>query len=403
MEEKALVPIQVVELVKNSEVPSFLKKIRPAWQEKKLISRVKRLLNVDPSSACQRLLNAAIHDLREKIVIAGVDIAKEAANQYGLPPVEKDEDLESYPATKLIELAYRIGLLSRPEWRRVSRCYDIRRDLEHEDDEYEAGVEDCIYIFKTCIETILAKDPIQLIRVTDVKKLIEEAVPITPSISLMEDFEHAPQPRQEEIFRFLISIALDKNQADIIQQNAFTFLVRLASLMYSQVKLNLAKFFQKRISGKKLDSRHARVAYATGILPYLKRSQVEEFFQEILAKMTNIDWHWSAYQEHGELLRFFKEVGGFRFCPSKLCAKILKWLVLTYLGVPGGLTRYGHVRQVFYSNTAAPLIFELISEARDIISNDLHKLRKDKDVSQRCSNRFIAQRFEGLLDIIEQD
>jgi hypothetical protein len=40
-----------------------------------------------------------------------------------------------------------MGLLPRPEWRRVTRCYEIRRDLEHEDDEYEATVEDCIYIF----------------------------------------------------------------------------------------------------------------------------------------------------------------------------------------------------------------------------------------------------------------
>jgi hypothetical protein len=49
-----------------------------------------------------------------------------------------------------------MGLLTRPEWRRLTRAYDIRRDLEHEDSEYEAGVEDCIYVFKTSIEAVLA-------------------------------------------------------------------------------------------------------------------------------------------------------------------------------------------------------------------------------------------------------
>ncbi|MER5347841.1 hypothetical protein ABT030_47845 [Streptomyces mirabilis] len=42
----------------------------PPWP-KGLIERVRRLLPVDPSSACQRLLNAAVQDLREKVQIAG--------------------------------------------------------------------------------------------------------------------------------------------------------------------------------------------------------------------------------------------------------------------------------------------------------------------------------------------
>jgi hypothetical protein len=70
--------------------------IRPAWQAKDLITRVKRLVNVDPSSACQRLFNATIHDLREKVIIAGIDIARDAAKQNKLPPVEKAEDIEEY-------------------------------------------------------------------------------------------------------------------------------------------------------------------------------------------------------------------------------------------------------------------------------------------------------------------
>ncbi|MCW2957193.1 MAG: hypothetical protein JWO69_2062 [Thermoleophilia bacterium] len=105
-----LIPLPSAELIKASEAPFMLGKVRPAWQARSLIERVKKLLDVDPSSACQRLLNAAIHDLREKVSIAGLDIAAEAARQNGLPPVSKSEDVENYPTAKLIDLAYRIGL-----------------------------------------------------------------------------------------------------------------------------------------------------------------------------------------------------------------------------------------------------------------------------------------------------
>lgn len=209
-----IVPKPNVELVRAANVPATLSKIRPQWQAKSLIERVKTLLAVDPSSACQRLLNASIHDLREKVIIAGVDIASEAAKQYRLPPVTSPDDIEHYSTSKLIDLAYRMGLLSRPEWRRVSRCYEIRRDLEHEDDEYEAGVEDCVYIFSTCIEVILSRDPIQLVRVTDFKELIEQASAIVPDQVVLEDYGRAPQKRQEEILKFLLSQALDRSTAD---------------------------------------------------------------------------------------------------------------------------------------------------------------------------------------------
>ena len=38
----------------------LLSRIRPEWQAKSLIEGVERLLLVDPSSACQRPLNAPI-------------------------------------------------------------------------------------------------------------------------------------------------------------------------------------------------------------------------------------------------------------------------------------------------------------------------------------------------------
>ena len=227
-----LISAPSAELIVASGVPKLLTVIRPSWQAKDLINRVHRLLEVDPSSACQRLFNASVHDLREKIVVAGVDVAGEAAKQHKLPPVNSPEDIEHYPTSKIIDLSYRIGILTRPEWRRMSRCYEIRRDLEHEDDEYEAGVEDCVYIFETCINVVLSKDPIHLIRVTDVKELVEEPQAATPAPSLLEDYKHAPQPRQEEILKFLASVAMDDSQPDLVRQNAFSFLSHFGSSLF---------------------------------------------------------------------------------------------------------------------------------------------------------------------------
>ena len=79
-----IVPHPNADVVASSEVPSLMDAIRPQWQAKGLIERVRRLLPVDPSSACQRPFNAAVADLREKVKIAGIDIAKEAAASFKL-------------------------------------------------------------------------------------------------------------------------------------------------------------------------------------------------------------------------------------------------------------------------------------------------------------------------------
>jgi hypothetical protein len=389
-------------LIKASEAPGLLLQIRPAWQNKDLIDRVKRLLTVDPSSACQRLFNAAIHDLREKVIIAGIDIAKEAAKQHKLPPVERPEDVEEYSTSKLIDLAYRIGLLSRPDWRRLSRCYEIRRDLEHEDDEYEAGVEDCIYIFQTCISTVLSKDPIHLLKVTDVKQLVEQPVPSAPTPSLLQDYEHAPQPRQEEILKFLVSISMDDKQPELVRQNAFAFLGHFADITQNSTKLVIAAHLQEKITRLGPTKLVIRVAYAAGVLPYLKQAHLQDFFEGFHRTMEQIGTRWNAYDKHGELLRSFKDVGGFRFCPAGARIPILKWLMLTYLGEEGGRTSYGNIRPVFYSNTAAPLVEEIISEAADIVRHDLRGLVTERDIRFRCSTPHIVRRLDELCDLVQE-
>lgn len=70
------VPTAVVTTI--DDVPGLMRRVRPEWQAKNLIERVRRILPVDPSSACQRLFNAAVRDLRDKILIVGVSIASKA-------------------------------------------------------------------------------------------------------------------------------------------------------------------------------------------------------------------------------------------------------------------------------------------------------------------------------------
>jgi hypothetical protein len=112
MEEKhmssgrELVPLPNYEINAESGINVLLRTIRPYWQGKNLTDRVKRLLPADPSSACQRIFNATIHDVKEKLVIAGIDTVAEAAKQNKLPPVNKSEDIEQYSAYKTIDLAF---------------------------------------------------------------------------------------------------------------------------------------------------------------------------------------------------------------------------------------------------------------------------------------------------------
>src|SRR5262249_28406558 len=273
------------EIIVSSGAETMLSQIRPHWQAKNLIDRVRRLLPVDPSSACQRIFNASIHDLKEKLIVAGMDIVSEAAKQNKLPPVSRPEDIDNYSPYNTIELAYRVGLLSKAEARRLFRVYDIRGDLEHEDDDYEATVKDCIYVFKTCIDCVLSRDPIEIIRLQDIKNIVEQPSAVTLGPTVIEDFKHAPAVRQLEIHKFLVSNSLNPSVPDIVRQNCYNSLAVLKSFINNQVLIDAAAEFVKRLGKAAPDILHARVAFAAGIFPYLKRTQLIEFFRSFNDQM----------------------------------------------------------------------------------------------------------------------
>ena len=400
-EDNAVIISPNYNLIVDAGVPTMMAQIRPQWQAKRLIQRVARLLPVDPSSACQRILNASIHDLRDKIRTVGLDIAKEAAQQNKLPNIGSEEDLENYSTFNVINLAYKIGLLSRSEWRRVSRCYEIRRDLEHEDDEYEAGPEDCFYIFSTCINVILSKDPVQLIRVTDVKSVVEQATAAVPDAVILEDFTGAPGPRQKQILEMLISFAMDPAQPDIVQQNSHSFLRYFSKISPPAILTDVGRSFQEK-AGRTLDERTIRVSLAANIYPYLRGAAKQAFFERQSQRFGSVSTNWGSYDQHGELLRTYQDVGGLTATPDDLRDVFVLWMLRTYLGSSGGVTRYGNFRPVYFSNVASPLIREIFISYGIGILEDIDRVSANKFVKRALTDEHILSRYEKLIALITE-
>ncbi|MFT3918209.1 hypothetical protein [Cloacibacterium sp.] len=381
-------------------VSELLNSIRPIWKGRKLIQRVEVLLPVDPSSACQRLFNASIHDLKEKIIVMGADLAKEVASNYKLPAVNNDDDILNYNVSKTIDLSYRIGLLSRAEWRRMHRCYEIRRDLEHEDNEYEAVLEDCFYIFKSTIDTVLSKDPIKLLKITDVKQIVENPTELTISEEFLEDYKGAPILRQKEIAQYLIAVAYDPKQPDIVRENCVEMMRHVGEITNTQVIIDTAKILEDRLGRNPIDLITAKLGHATSASGYFKKVKLKDFYNQLLSEIKAASSDWS---EQTKVMVKFEDIGGLRYCPDELYYDIMKELALIYIGEES-YGYYRNTRKVFYSNSAAPIVFRLLQDEGKKIIPHLEQMRdKSKRIKYRISNIYIQRRFEQLLDIYPLD
>lgn len=296
-----------------------------------------------------------------------------------------------------------MGLLSRPEWRRITRCYEIRRDLEHEDDEYEATVEDCIYIFKTCVEVVLAQDPLELIKVADIQAVIDSPTSVTPSVEMVENYQKAPHPRQLQITELLVNTALDSKKSDIVRQNSMEVLRHYKDITLPQVKIDIAGALQQRLSKRPLELISAKVTYAAGILPYLKQKQVSEFFDGFLIRFKGVGHQWTHHGEHGRLFDDFEDVGGLRHCSDEKLEGFLGWMVMCYLGEPGGYGM-GANRPVFYSNSGAARIETVFRNSGGRLLPAFEAACKDRRIQAALQNKHIARRYDKLLEIlIEKD
>ncbi|MBI2848478.1 MAG: hypothetical protein HYX83_04815 [Chloroflexi bacterium] len=363
MEGKDLIPYEPKVPAEFSPVEQYLARVRPEWQAMPLVGRVKRLLPVDPSSACQRLLNAAGHDLRSKIRYLGLDLAKDVANTFGLPRVNNDEDLEDYPTARLYDLAFRLGLLNRAEWRRMNRAYEIRRDLEHEDDEYEATTADLIYIFETAIDVVLSREPVQVIQLQDVNAIVESDAPIQVAQDIIDDYRDAPPQRQAEVFEKVTFWSLDKERPELVRANCSRLLRKIAPITPHSAKIELAKKLEVKIGRHPADIETAQACIISESFPYIHRRQQRSIIDAFLNQFSSVPPHWLRHSEHRELLDNFVSAGGFSACPSGAEWSIVRWMIEAYVGVPGQSGFYGRNRPVFYSDAAAPRIEAILETA----------------------------------------
>ncbi|HAT4244884.1 TPA: hypothetical protein I9059_000011 [Clostridium perfringens] len=392
-------------ILENDIEPSLklLEDIRPAWKSKRLIERVEKILKVDPSSACQRILNAAIYDLRDKIVIAGLDIAKQVAQDNKLPTINCEEDiLENYSTSKIIDLSYKMGLLTRPEWRKISRAYEIRRDLEHEDSEYEADIADCMCIFKPCIDSVLSKDPIRPLRVTEIKDIVEKPEITKLDVAVIKDYERAPENRQNEIYKFLVSNSLNIKNPEIVRNNCISALESLRDITSNKVLLDNANNIMKKLGRNTPSIEEFKVYYASGTLPYFEENIRIQFFINFSEKLKKIKYSWTNSKNHQDILCELSEVGGLKYCPKICLNDILEWLILCYIGEKGGYGLYGTSRNVFYSDIGAPMALDIIEKSKKYINIDIvNNLRNNNNnIELACrSSKYVERRYQNIIDL----
>ena len=92
---------------------------------------------------------------------------------------------------------------------------------------------------------------------------------------------------------------------------------------------------QDKIGTGKISAGQARVASASGVIPYLKVATRRDFYEDTHKELHGIGHNWTMYNAHGEPLDSLIEVGGLAYCPPGPLEKLVKWLVLAYLGETG--------------------------------------------------------------------
>jgi hypothetical protein len=187
-----------------------------------------------------------------------------------------------------------------------------------------------------------------------------------------------------------------------VRQNAFAVLRALAGLTRDAVRVLLAKHLQDRLGRQPLTETVVRVAHGAGVLPYLRKAQRLSFFRAYNERLQRVGYHWKSHASHGALLRALEEYGGLASIPDDELKVTLKWLVLCYVGEPGGYGA-GLNRRAFYSNSAAPLVESLIKESSDAVREPLAELANEREIKRALSaSDSVARRYQDLLDLVEQ-
>jgi hypothetical protein len=250
------------------------------------------------------------------------------------------------------------------------------------------------------VDFILANDPVQIIKLTEIKSIVESPSLVSLDHAVIEDYEQAPNPIQTEISQFLISTSLDNKHPDIVRQNCYIALATLNSYTNRNTILECAQHFvDKRLGRRTPLLGEMRVANSSGILPYLRSAHVNSFYPSYLDRLDSTGYHWENNNKHGELLRDLKEVGGTTFCNDQVIKdKIIEWLILCYIGEPGAYGYHGRNRQVFFTNSGAPLSFELLEEDEKISVTDVNRIvHASTTIRKQIASKYVMRKLQEIL------
>jgi hypothetical protein len=222
------------------------------------------------------------------------------------------------------------------------------------------------------------------------------------SKELLDDFEGAPDKRQLEITKVLISASRDEKKPDIVRQNAVEALRSIKRTIRKSARAQIGQYMQELLKGAPLGLADMKIAAAAELVPYLKQSRVKEFFEDSHAKFVQVGCRWTSNVQHRKLLDDFEDVGGLEVVPPEIRSKCVLWMVRCFIGEPGGYGM-GYNRNVFYSDVAAPRIREAFQRAGVLIHGDLEQAAKDKLVKAAVTDKHIARRMEMLRDLVSAD
>ena len=218
--------------------------------------------------------------------------------------------------------------------------------------------------------------------------------------SIAGTYEVAPAVRQTEIYKFLISTALNDKHPDIVRQNCYISLGILSSLTKDQVKIEVSRLYSDKVKRKGLDVFTARVSYAAGILPYFKKSILKTFFSSYLEHMKSIGYDFRSNDKHGNLLREFREIGGLECCHDHVLPGMIEWLCQCYIG-ERSFGRYSESRKVFYSNIGAQLSKEILMDSKNKVAHLIEGIiTKSKEIKRDCNWKYCQRRAQDLIDAI---
>lgn len=159
--------------------------------------------------------------------------------------------------------------------------------------------------------------------------------------------------------------------------------------------MQIAKSLEKPLGTGGIDLITAKVGHAIGATGYFKKTKINDYYKSILKSFKKAQPDWSS---QGKVVLKFHDIGHFIYCPKSLINNFLYYLVLWYIGEPGGYGYWGSNRAVFYSNDAAPIIKRIVKNSNIPLYEMIENFRDNQKFSEKISNKHIFQRFEMLLD-----